>query len=62
MSILYPLILDEILSLNEMLKEVCGLNLIPDLAVNDFLISSLPVLSPTSDTEDNPWLSLSPKR
>ena len=51
---LYPLILDETLSLKEILSDVCGLNLIPDLAVKDFLISSFPVFSPTSETDDIP--------
>ncbi len=39
-----------------------GLNLIPVLAENDFLISSFPVLNPTSAIEFNPRLSLKPKR
>ena len=39
-----------------------GLNRIPVLAENDFLISSLPVFNPTSEIESNPRSSLNPKR
>ena len=59
---LYPFILEEMLSLNEIIKDVCGLNLIPVLAVNDFLMSSLPVFRPTSDTDAIPKFSLKPRR
>ena len=48
--------------MKEILSDVCGLNRIPDLAVKDFLISSFPVFSPTSETDDIPWLSLNPNR
>ena len=50
-SILYPLIFEDILSLKDTVSDVCGLNRIPVLAVNVFLISSDPVLNPTSGTE-----------
>jgi hypothetical protein len=46
--------LDEILSENEKFKDVPGLKRIPVLIDKDFLISSAPVLSPTSGAFSNP--------
>ena len=50
------------LSLNEIIKEDCGLNRTPVRAENDFLISSFPVFNPTSGTDSTLRLSLNPKR
>ena len=57
---LYPLMFDDILSLNENTIDVRGLNLTPVLAVNDFLTSKLPVLKPTSGIDVNSRSSLKP--
>ena len=51
---LYPFILDEILSENDIFNELLGLKRTPVLIDKDFLISSAPVFNPISGALSKP--------